>query len=373
MVSNRPLLGLELRRFKGINFAKLNLGRLTVLTGTNSAGKSSVLQAIALLEQSRGVNGEGLILNGPLVELGTFQDVLHDRVERGVDNAPQFEIRVRAPQKASLRFVGEASSLADFVPLSPQYPTRRELPWSHLQYVRADRLGPTLLHETSHTYVVRERGIGARGEYAVHYMLSHANDIVLMPLRLTGYADTLESQVSAWIDRISNDTRVYPKYLEGTSSSTLRFSNGTLSGLSGGGEHRATNVGFGLSYVLPIVVSCLAAQRGDVIMIENPEAHMHPRAQSQIANLCVRAAIGGAQVLLETHSEHVVNAVRIAAGEKILDSRQIRLYFFDRSTEDSQSIRDLRVLPTGAVSDWPSGFFDENMKSLLKLRELETE
>ena len=74
---------------------------------------------------------------------------------------------------------------------------------------------------------------------------------------------------------------------------------------------RPTNVGFGLGYALPIVVACLIAKPGALLLLENPEAHVHPQGQSAMARLSCAAASAGAQVIVETHSDHILNGVRL--------------------------------------------------------------
>lgn len=72
----------------------------------------------------------------------------------------------------------------------------------------------------------------------------------------------------------------------------------------------AQNVGFGISYVLPIVLALVKAKKGELIILENPEAHLHPRGQRKMGELIARAAQGGVQVIVETHSDHILNGIR---------------------------------------------------------------
>lgn len=368
MTPSGRLRDLRLTNFKGFRSLELVLGRVTVLTGTNSSGKSTAMQAIALIEQSRGQDPPGLVLNGPLVELGDFQDVLYDRVERGSSDDDSLGIHLRATSGGWQRFGGSVESVADFVPKDPADHDDPEVPWARLTFIRADRLGPVLFHQKSHSAVVRERSVGTHGEFAVHFLLEHSANEVHRSVRLPGYGSTLDQQAAAWLDRVSNETRIYPANLEGTGATVLRFSNGPVSGLSGGRLHRSTNVGFGLSYCLPIIVACLTARRGDLLLIENPEAHLHPAAQSEIARLCARASNAGAQVILETHSDHIVNAIRIAIGDETLRPADVEMYYFERQLETGvPQPHRLQVERDGSISHWPRGFFDEYLSSLLRL------
>lgn len=135
------------------------------------------------------------------------------------------------------------------------------------------------------------------------------------------------------------------------------------------------NVGFGISYVAPVIVSLLKAKSGDLVIIENPEAHLHPRGQRKMGELIAKAASGGAQIILETHSDHILNGIRLSVKNRTISTNDVRLnYFFQRL--DSNLILGERVihekcspviLDDGSLSDWPDGFFDEWDKALDEL------
>ncbi len=78
------------------------------------------------------------------------------------------------------------------------------------------------------------------------------------------------------------------------------------------GRFRPTNVGFGISYALPVVTALLAAQPGELIIIENPESHIHPRGQAGLGKLIAKTAMNDVQLIVETHSDHIVNGIRIS-------------------------------------------------------------
>lgn len=369
MTSAGRLRDLRLENFKAFRTLQLKFGRLTVLTGTNSAGKSSIMQAVALLAQSIEHEPPGLMLNGELVELGEFEDVLFDRIEGDDANNEVVGISLRGTSGSWKKFKGTAPSRSDFVPLSTECgPIAGSLPWRRLSYIRADRLGPTIFHLKSHAAVVQERTVGTRGQFAVHVLMEHGQTEVRAAMREPEAASTLEEQCAVWLDRLSVATRIYPADLEGTGAAVLRFSNGPVTGLSSGRHHRATNVGFGLSYALPVIVACLTSGPGDLVLVENPEAHLHPRGQAAIAELCARAAAAGAQLVLETHSDHVLNSVRLAVASETLRARDVSLAFFSRTPESGgPAVTSLEIDAKGRVKTWPDGFFDEYMNALLEL------
>ena len=126
---------------------------------------------------------------------------------------------------------------------------------------------------------------------------------------------------------------------------------------------RPANVGFGLSYALPIVVAGLTVPAGPLLVIENPEAHLHPAGQSAMAEFLTRMAAAGVQVIVETHSDHVVNGVRRAVTENVLPSGDVAIYAFAEGGTASR----IEVTELGTLSAWPEKFFDQLQKDLLAI------
>ena len=129
--------------------------------------------------------------------------------------------------------------------------------------------------------------------------------------------------------------------------------------------YRATNVGFGLSYALPVILALLA-KPGTLCLIENPEAHLHPRGQTKMAELAARAAVAGVQVFAETHSDHFVDGVRIAVRDGIIAPASTSFHYFDRYVNKTVA-SSLQVDADGRLSDWPPGFFDQYDENLARL------
>ena len=135
---------------------------------------------------------------------------------------------------------------------------------------------------------------------------------------------------------------------------------------------RATNVGFGVSYALPPVVALLAPKpdgsnsREHLVVIENPEAHIHPAGQTAMAELAARAVASGSQVVLETHSDHVLNGVRLAVVEGILSPDVVVIHYFERSGLDVRMTTPV-ITDNGRLDIWPEGFFDQYERDLSRL------
>ena len=176
----------------------------------------------------------------------------------------------------------------------------------------------------------------------------------------------MKDQVEAWIGEISPGVRIKLETDLEMDLVSLRYQFRLQDGLSN--AYRATNVGFGLTYTLPIVVAALAASPDSLLLIENPEAHLHPQGQSRIGDLLARVASCGVQVVIETHSDHVLNGIRLAVHAGNLRPDEMMLYFFRLDEQDGHSeVISPRIDSDGRIEPWPTGFFDQAEKDLLEL------
>jgi predicted ATPase len=135
-------------------------------------------------------------------------------------------------------------------------------------------------------------------------------------------------------------------------------------------KYRPVNVGFGLSYALPVVASLLLAKPGGLVIIENPEAHIHPKGQSYLGRLIALCSQAGVQVIIETHSEHIINGIRVTArlSDKYCEG-QYKVFFIAKDAENNTIVEDLPIGVKGDLVSWPKGFFDQqamDIKTLIK-------
>lgn len=126
---------------------------------------------------------------------------------------------------------------------------------------------------------------------------------------------------------------------------------------------RPVNVGFGYSYLLPIILTCMLAEKGSKLMVENPEAHLHPGAQSRLMDFMVKYATkNGLQLLIETHSDHIINQLRIAVKEKkIENNKDASIIHFTRNQKEIETpaFYEIKIDSRGNLSQYPSDFLDE--------------
>jgi predicted ATPase len=339
------------------------LAGLTLLSGTNSAGKSSMLHCLALLRQSheaRTLPGAWM-LNGDLVDLGTGRDLLHaDPADLpGVDGVGM--VIGLTVDGARADWVASYEPEADVLPvLAAPEPVTGGLFSPGFQYLKADRIVPAVTYPKSHEAVTVMRWLGPSGEHAPNFLRVHGGHPAscVSARHPDAVGSGLLDQANAWLDALSPGTAMAVTDVPGTDYVRLTF---TRSGPDVRTEpHRSTNVGFGLTYALPVIVACLSATPGCLILVENPEAHLHPSGQALVGRLCAMASAWGAQVVVETHSDHVLNAVRLCVKRSDLRPEAVAVHFFAREDGVLQpELSTLEVSPDGMLPAWPSGFFDQ--------------
>jgi predicted ATPase len=212
----------------------------------------------------------------------------------------------------------------------------------------------------------RRRFLGTRGEYTVDFLRHYQDEPVqFATLHHKGASPRLLDQTEAWMSEICPGVRIEAATIEQTDLVRLGFQFARARQLTSR-SRRPTNVGFGLTYVLPIIVACLTAKPGSMILLENPEAHIHPQGQSAMARLACAAAAIGAQLVVETHSDHILNGVRLAVKRGVLPADGVALHYFKRE-DDGIHIVSPTIGMDGMLSQWPDGFFDEWDRSLDQL------
>ena len=356
---------LSLQNFKPFECQNLEFRPFTLLSGLNSSGKSSVLQALLLLRQSYQQDllaNTGLALNGDLVGIGMAQDALFEGAK---EDYISFEIVWKNGRKGMWRFNYDRE--ADVLNIDSE-PVATEIYQSSLfsdrfHYIIAERIGPRTSFNMN-DFQVRQLGqLGIRGEYAAHFLEINGRQVIPNHELIHPEAKSkdLIDQVEAWMGEISPGTRIKLDPKPEIDQIIFQYSYGDSN------PYRATNVGFGITYSLPVIVAALASEPGTLILIENPEAHLHPKGQAKMGELLALAASGGVQVVIETHSDHILNGIRVAVHEGKVKPDDVQLHYFQRQVRDRQAVSEVispRIDRNGRIDQWPDGFFDEWDKSL---------
>jgi len=360
---------LTLKNFKCFENERIPIAPLTVLSGVNGMGKSTVLQSFLLLRQSVKASLEQrgeLLLNGPLVQLGTSDDIYYENAKKSSPISLEF---IYEDKIENLSFIYEKNKRT--LKLQENSSFERTFSYfgtSHFFYLRAERVGPRVSFPIPHGEVSPFNTLGNAGEFCASFLFRLEREKIACEdmLHPQEPRSELRLQTEAWLSEIGQKVRLHVNEYSRMDSSSLEFSF-LKEGLPSM-KYRPTNVGFGLTYSLPIFLACLMAHPGEMILVENPEAHLHPKGQVLMGKFLSLAASCGIQVILETHSDHVLNGIRMSVKQKKIPPENVALHFFHKRENDYSTTRTTVPMDQeGRLYEWPEGFFDEWEKGLMEL------
>lgn len=382
------------------------LSQLNLLTGINGRGKSTLLQALLLMRQTTERETATVVfLNGSCLNLGTLEDVRNQNASRDtpiifeyssspnqrlqyqLGNHPEDEavLAIEAVTTPSLKFKRitgdrfqaydstehEVEGWVTFFNLAPKLVNSWEdSPWSkesmfeRIHYLSTSRkIGPQPLDVPSVLW--RFPQVGVKGELTVNILQKKGHGAVPESLCLETHPNTLISQTGAWLSHIFDGDPVEVVLVHFQEMRLLDILFKTHHH-SSDRVNRPINIGFGYSQALPIIVSGLLAKKGDILIIENPETHLHPQAQSRLLQFLAKVCQDGVQVFIESHSVHLLNAVRVTVKDQLVTPEQLSVLYFYQNSEQSK-VTQIPVLSTGSIEEWPEGFFDQTLKDFEKL------
>lgn len=363
------ITNLRLVNFKCFRNQDLKFRNITLLAGRNGSGKSSVSQALRCFKLLRLNSGK---LELKKVNLGVLRDIYYQFNQStnkvieiavdGVSYTSEYNISKSDHDEVIFAKRGNDEELTNGV--------------LGARWLLADRIGPRSIHDDS-LAKSENREIGDRGEYAVAFLDRNMDyrieECMAIYNSKTASSDcSLSNQVSAWLQRIAEGASVRTQSMNDGAHVKLAVDFGQQA-LSA--TFRPENVGVGISRVLPILVMVLSSKPGDVLFIENPETDLHPRGQTVVTDLFAKAASLGIQLIVETHSDHIVNGLRLSVKNKVLDKNLLSITFFKRVTdtvtrEQFADVRPLEVDGDGELSDYPTDFLDEWGKTIDKLLDI---
>lgn len=420
------LTRIRLQNFKSwADSGWVELGGITGLFGANSSGKSSFLQAILLMKQTVDSPDREQVLDlgdeRGLVELGAFEDLLHDRSsplglgfawnfpEVGLPSShpseQQFETTIRRSETGNAtlerfeyavdtrRFTVESSPPRDLISYrlggavlldrvrvrsgtrkSYGFPTSVEElqaeafnPRDHEflfeeQFNRIRYLGPLREHPRRdyRRTGVRPSDVGQRGEKVVDAILSNGDgsgspeeqgertlELVAFWLKRLGLVESFEIEP---VGPGNNLHQVWVRPSKGSRRVVL------------------PDVGFGVSQILPVIALCFYAPPGSTVLLEQPEIHLHPSVQAGLADVLIDAMKRGVQIVVESHSEHLLRRLQRRVAEERVRPDEVRLYFVEHDGTRS-SIRHLEMDTYGNISNWPEGFFGDDFDEIAAMAE----
>ncbi len=362
---------IDLNCFKCFEFLKLPTAELTLLSGGNASGKSSVLQALALLHQTMREHewSSRLMLNGDAVRLGTVADVV-DKVNGrrasgiGIQDEHNHYHWIFSGERSDMSMSVESVKVGRDCTDNPQVlqhllphrvghaPASLAVRLRDLTYVTAERIGPRESYALADP--LSAPVVGPAGEHTVSMLHLGRDAEVSVELALEEVPPTRLRQVEARMRTFFPGCGLDVQQVPNANAVTLglRTSDDT-------DFHRPIHVGFGITQVLPIVVAALSASTGDLLLIENPEVHLHPSGQTQMGQFLGDVARSGVQLIVETHSDHVLNGIRRAVKGERLTPDQVAIHFFRPRSGDGAQVLSPQIDRNGGIDFWPNGFFDQ--------------
>lgn len=356
---------LRIKGFKCFLDKEMDLNRLTILTGNNGAGKSSVIQALLLLRETiescakyseekscwKWEKKDVPLNEYKKLQLGRYDDICNidsNDICISVDDI-DFILEQGASEE---NFTVALTS--DEVRRLPSYLTRTEF-----YYLNAERIGPRMYSDIK---PVSFRQSGDCGECSGNILLETSKTFPKVAQERLLEQDgptNFNIQVDQWMSYIFSEVSIKSEPVTPTVCQIKLRSSRTAS--------IAPNTGFGYTYALPIIIDGLIAKKGSMFIVENPEAHLHPKAQSNMGFFIGKMVAAGLKIIVETHSEHVVNGIRRAALSGFgLNPEDVNIYFF---TADKTGCRytPITIDEDGNLSDFPVDFFDQVRQDMMEI------
>lgn len=350
---------IKLNNFKCFESLSIDLSNLNVFAGINGMGKSTTIQSLLLLKQSieQDYYPHYISLNGSYINIGSGKDLLYEKASSEI-----IKISLTDEEKEYITEI-EYDSSSDVLELSRYNEELVSLLSVPFEYLSAERNEPQSIYPKSSYFVNTKNQLGINGQYTAHYLSNHQDETTSW-ISCDGEENTIKKAVQYWLGEISPNVHIQADNIDNTDLAQLGYyyTDDLKSNV-----YRPTNVGFGISYVLPVIVALIKAQPGSVVIIENPEAHLHPKGQRRIGELISKCAENGVQVFIETHSDHVLNGIRISVKKEWLNKDKVQLFFFDKKEIEGKTkhyVESPKIYENGKLNYWPDGFFDEWDKAL---------
>ena len=430
---------LEVNRFKAWQKLRMKFGKVTGIFGENSSGKSSVLQLLLLLKQTKNATDRGLVLDfgGPteLVNLGKYKDIVHQgetrsNIEWLLEWDLKKSLQISDPMGRRNDLLMEGNSLMVDARIGFK---GADLATDHLRYVLSNTAfsidrksessndfsltskgihsfkfirnqgrkwalpGPVKTHlfpDQARTYYqntsflsrfeaayealmdemyylgplrehpqreyrwsgVSPADVGSRGERSVDAILAATERNERTNLEPRKRKKDFQEIIAHWMRKMGLiDSFKIQEIAPGSSLYQARVQS------NGGPETVLTDVGFGVSQVLPVLVLLYYVPKGSIVLMEQLEIHLHPSVQSGLADVMLAVAERrGVQIIVESHSEHLLRRFQRRAAEGSVRSCDLKLYFVSNS-DGVAELNDLKLNEWGQIENWPDHFFGDEM------------
>lgn len=328
---------LHIERFMDISDETLELKPFTVITGVNSAGKSAAIQAILAVLKKADAQG-GFLLKPFDFSFKSAVCKYNDYLD--------YKIQVNADEGSFVLSVnGDAMSLEP-----------KELPIGlekNVFYLSANRKGYDVMELKADDY-----SVGIQGEYLFGSLYNEKDAPITLDLNGADERKPLGSLVDYWLKEILG-MKFKVNTEEKNANIIVSYDADEIKGLM------PNQLGTAVSYLAKVLVMCLRAKRGDILMIENPEIHLHPKAQAKLGVFLTMIANAGVQLIIETHSEHVINKIQYQIYSQKFNDDMLAIYYKENSHDHFERVvigEDGRY-----IVDFPEGFFDASLGDLMEI------
>lgn len=359
---------LTLTNFKCFDSLSLSLNMLTVIAGQNGAGKSSLLQSLLLLRQSYTGNitdfSNRLVINGRLANMISADKIFYKYAKTDKIRISVYDTELN--NDFSVSFSGNDGANPECI-YSENYKEALKscsLFSPDFVYLYANRLSPQDEYIKNESHYTDSRLGDKTGNMSVFHLLSALDLNEKLPIQELRFEHTdslsIYRNVGSWISYIM-DTELSVSASGDTQKASLIYKadNSDISPL---------NMAFGDTYILPIILAVLTAPKKSLLIFENPEAHLHPKAQFRIGIFLAKAAEAGIQILIETHSDHLLNGIRVAANKNLIQADNVIIHFITKEKNNHYDY-PINLQGDGSLDSWPSGFFDEWEYALRELND----
>jgi predicted ATPase len=392
------IIKLAVEGFKSIaKRQEIEIAPLTILAGANSSGKSSIMQPLLMLKQTL----EATYDPGPLKIDGP--NVTFTRAEEFLSKTEEVSARSLRMGIATRELGFDATFCKGLQPglevIEETYRvlesslTLRQGMSNHELQVAAQAFEPTKPFALYKLSIGQERfllhlkieasGFPVALEYpnpyireVIHVPGLRGNPSRTYPVAAAGpnfpgtFDNYVASLILAWekergqrYDELNEDLRRVSLAIRVTANRVNDVAIELLVGLVDDRLDNVADVGIGVSLALPVLVALRAAEPGRLVYLEEPEIHLHPRAQTKLADILAGAAKRGVRVVAETHSTLLLRAVQTLVAKGDLDPALVRLHWFTRDSAGVTQVSSAKLDADGAFGDWPEDFDDVALDS----------
>ena len=333
---------IDVKALKSISEIQMFCKNLNIIAGTNSSGKSTLLQALLIAAQNTGANNG---INGKYVNVGDFKDANNYNVkDRNIS------IGLHLDQNLFEEIIIDDSGIIKNTFFDDDFKSFiKPEDFRNVKYLSCNRIGAEDIYKKNYDSA---KDVGINGEFAIFCLDKYKSEILSSELIADTISYTLYSQVNYWLNYIL-DFSISTEDVLGTDFVKCFYST------SEGKQMRPKNVGSGLSYLISVLVLCLLSDSNDIIVIENPEIHLHPKAQSKVCEFLYFIAKSGRQLFVETHSDHIFNGVRAGIATGKMDSSNISVNFFTIDENNCTVNNVIEFGKRGRILNYVEGLFDQ--------------